>query len=345
MAWACASLVFKNMPLMQSIASSAIPLCDEFGAQELGNTSWAFATRCVLHRPLISALSSQAINIRSALGVRELGLLADMIPSCRAQILPPLLLAAGDLSHQVLVARACGDGGWRPTAETLDVGGFGAFGTRALLDGVGISQLQGRPPAHVPGWATSMENSKLGPGAVLCAVIYNLAKSQAEVSGSLLRQNGAAGSTTLSSEARGMHLLRATPLPGSPVDRTACAEFRALSEVATCAAKMQGCGPVTGSVQLYVTEPPCLSCVGVLVQLSDMLPQVILSTSIDGALLRYALELQRSPPQRNMTDIPHLAERPPRPRRSKGTVSRERSCSMPSSFWDLVDEDLAGRSR
>lgn len=43
MAWAVASLEFKDLPLCAAIAAAAITNIAEFGHQGLSNTSWAFA--------------------------------------------------------------------------------------------------------------------------------------------------------------------------------------------------------------------------------------------------------------------------------------------------------------
>mmetsp|Transcript_115336 Transcript_115336/g.246506 ORF Transcript_115336/g.246506 Transcript_115336/m.246506 type:complete len:84 (-) Transcript_115336:101-352(-) len=52
MAWALAKLALSDAPLLNSIASAAIPLISEFNSQDLANTPWAFAKREVVNRPL-----------------------------------------------------------------------------------------------------------------------------------------------------------------------------------------------------------------------------------------------------------------------------------------------------
>merc|ERR1712228_316517 len=108
------------------------------------------------------------------------------------------------------------------------------------------------------------------------------------------------------------NFLRATHLRDSPVNRAGCAEFRLLSALtslasgATYETRMHrssevvlqdaangaaSAGPIArtaGDERLFVTEPPCISCIAAMLQFTRRFPEVSLAVSIDSTLLRCA---------------------------------------------------------
>jgi len=61
-AWACAKLLWQNLPLLDAIASASRPrLHDQFNTLNMTNTAWAWAALSLTHAPLIDALSAESL--------------------------------------------------------------------------------------------------------------------------------------------------------------------------------------------------------------------------------------------------------------------------------------------
>mmetsp|Transcript_60085 Transcript_60085/g.110493 ORF Transcript_60085/g.110493 Transcript_60085/m.110493 type:complete len:117 (-) Transcript_60085:12-362(-) len=60
-AWAFASLLVLDSPLMAALAAAAMSISAAFHAQEIMNTAWAFSALRVHDAPLFEALSSASI--------------------------------------------------------------------------------------------------------------------------------------------------------------------------------------------------------------------------------------------------------------------------------------------
>ena len=112
---------------------------------------------------------------------------------------------------------------------------------------------------------------KGGVGNVLCVIDYDVTAEGYDFKGQVRRKNklgGVGGAGPL------MPLTVAVDgavSAVSGVDRSACAEFRALSALSR---RLEASGRIQGSVKLTVTEPPCLSCLSALLQFCSQHPQL-----------------------------------------------------------------------
>ena len=140
----------------------------------------------------------------------------------------------------------------------LDLITFGALGSCEVLKHGGIKA------------STADLGLQLRHKQVLCRVEYRLGG----VEGQLQRRN----------RAESLDGLR---LPNSPVDRSACAEYRALG-----ALEALGLEP-KGQVQLSVSEPPCVACLQAMLAFQRQRPEVSMQVRIDGRLLRFGRELEK----------------------------------------------------
>ena len=120
---------------------------------------------------------------------------------------------------------------------------------------------------------------RLSHKRVLCVIDYQVEGPDATLHGCLQRRNkGSAGGA----------IGAAPSIAASAVDRSACAEFRALSGMY----KLMPTG-AHGSVKISVTEPPCVACVSAVLQFSQEFPQVRIQACIDGALFRFGEEIHK----------------------------------------------------
>ncbi|CAE7630752.1 unnamed protein product [Symbiodinium microadriaticum] len=161
-----------------------------------------------------------------------------------------------------------------------------------------------------------------GVGSVLCVIDYDATEDAGGLKGQVRRRNrlGRLGEPAAPS-------LQAVSLQGAAlaqarahdrVERSACAEFRALAVLGRRLRRHSGglgsaqTKPLRGSVKLSVTEPPCLSCLSALMHFCTQHPQLrvearsglesridlLVSTVsvfrqaiLDGSLMRYGRQL------------------------------------------------------
>lgn len=60
-AWSFAKLAYSDPPLLESMASRAVPLRADFKAQELGKLVWACARLELRDHPLLEAIAAQSV--------------------------------------------------------------------------------------------------------------------------------------------------------------------------------------------------------------------------------------------------------------------------------------------
>jgi len=237
--------------------------------QEPGSLVWAFAIIEAADRQVFGAISQKLERQIDDLGARELGLFADALPSLRPSLMPNLKITANRLLRALLEAQ--GGGQKRPLLQDKleGISTLGAVGSSELLAMGGLQATPGLSPETLP------EGKNYGVGAVLCIAEYEVGPFR----GRLLHRNSAMA---------GPQLLEAMHLPGA-VDRAACAEFKALCELAALLPDTD----LTGSVRMSISEPPCLSCVSAMLQFSRRFSNIELTLMIDSTLLRFAEVHQR----------------------------------------------------
>ena len=193
-------------------------------------------------------------------------MLVDTLPALRKRLLPRLqykaAVGASEMKATPHLNRLPG---------RLQTVTFGAFGSCELLAHAQIAAT----------CDTSVPFKKRQPSfkQVLCVIEYELDSCQ----GSLQRRNKGTISSRMVN-------------PGSTfdrVDRTACAEFRALAAMEKL---LKGQPNHNGKMAVAVTEPPCVSCLAAMVHFSQQYPDIKIEVSIDGALLRFGTEVGRFRP-------------------------------------------------
>lgn len=210
-------------------------------------------------------------------GTRELGVLVDTLPVLRPQLLPSLQSRAfmGAVELQKTP----------PNLANLETITFGVLGTCELLKHICIV-------AHSTPSPKTLKISRGGKGGALpykqvtCLLHYNIS---ALGQGTLQRSTGEGSpwSPSLSPTSGIARLDR--------VDRSACAEFRALEALDAMLTEHgpQGTEGAEGTMMFGVTEPPCVSCLGRLIRFSAKYPKINVEAWIDGSLWRFGLEVGR----------------------------------------------------
>ncbi|CAE7884798.1 PIP5K9, partial [Symbiodinium necroappetens] len=153
-------------------------------------------------------------------------------------------------------------------AKRLGADQLGDLGSRELLRSQNIAVTAGPGPSlprEAPG------SGKLPPITALChATLGERQLSQSAVSG-------------VSDGLRAQRWLFPVPLAAGSVERSLCAEFQVLAQ--TCDVIFEDLSDssegqrVSGKVQLFISAPPCLSCVAAICQFQLLLPCVELEVS------------------------------------------------------------------
>jgi len=60
-AWAFATLLYANQPLLTSISAAAMPPISQFCPQGLANIAWSWSTLALSDKPLLAAISASSI--------------------------------------------------------------------------------------------------------------------------------------------------------------------------------------------------------------------------------------------------------------------------------------------
>ena len=153
-------------------------------------------------------------------------------------------------------------------AKRLGADQLGDLGSRELLRSQNIAVTAGPGPSlprEAPG------GGKLPPVTALC---------HATLGGRQLSQSAVSG---VSDGLRAQRWLFPVPLAAGSVERSLCAEFQVLAQ--TCDVIFEDLSDssegqrVSGKVQLFISAPPCLSCVAAICQFQLLLPCVELEVS------------------------------------------------------------------
>ena len=117
-----------------------------------------------------------------------------------------------------------------------------------------------------------------GVGSVLCMIDYDATEAAGGLKGQVRRRNRLG---RLGEETAQVFALQGAALAHDRVERSACAEFRALAVLGRRLRRHSmhshlgsAQKPLRGSVKLSVTEPPCLSCLSALMHFCTQHPQL-----------------------------------------------------------------------
>lgn len=306
-AWALAKAGQENEPMFIAVADRAAILIAEGScpSEALTKLAWALSAAGATGKEEIErALAAVSHEVERKLERQDLQHLVFLLELG----LPCGPAVAGQLGSLIYhLVRALPDteqGWWSERYENLVVGlkveHLGEYGTRLFLARLGIAEapadwarvaaecacrgaalleyrLQGEAP-HIPGSA---------PGAALTEDAKSLC-----LRGTLHREHGGTPPGGLApSWLRPVRLLKA----GSYVDRALRGEFQALEAVlslawgppppatgaaANHATTRAAAWPLRGSVRLFTTGCPCVSCMGALAQFQQLLPAVKLEVIV-----------------------------------------------------------------
>lgn len=176
----------------------------------------------------------------------------------------------------------------------LRAASLGHLGTHVILGWLGVpvpascftrraTQLLARHAARERRWEERSRGR--GSGAEAWSVATWRAENGAEaLRGALLRRNGLPrGADAMPRLLEAPGALRAVRLTSSSphTDRRLCGEIQLLE---TLRARFEQGSVASGEIRLHVTKPPCLSCVGAIVQFRRLFPGVVLAVSFGRAL-------------------------------------------------------------
>lgn len=277
--WAFAVFLYRDMPLLAAVSSQVICCRQEFTAQELTGIVWAFALFNFKDAPVLRVMAQAAAELTPFCGPEDVGYIADTFPFLRPALRDALKHSATTALEKLLE-------GEQQLSSSPEVAPgkqvpmrLGALGTVELLGQLGVNaDLAESAP----------ERSPL-PGLVTCFIEYEvIGDSFTEpMKGQLMRRNRAGSSWSSPS-------LTALPFIKSSVyvDRSACAEFQALSAFSLLFSSAGDPSKLMGHVRLHVSEPPCLSCISAMIQFQQLFPKLELHVSLTGILLRFGAEVQ-----------------------------------------------------
>jgi len=253
----------------------------------------------------LDAISKEVLKKLDEIEPQSLGILADAKLACSADVERVLLPIAKRFAEHL--PRSLDDFLAREFASfvrELRVDNFGAWGTRFVLDQIGLS---GPDAAFLERASQQIVQAGVGAGTdegrngkeiqdVLsgAALVHRRVFSYGEyglevsgggapISGSLTKENGrrdrgAAGGF----DSRGSVLRPlSSPISGL-VDRSLCSEFQLLAtvlDVLSQATGMSSAAATRGYIRLFVSTSPCVSCLWAIRQCQLMLPQVRLEVA------------------------------------------------------------------
>lgn len=244
--WAFATSKLRHASLNDAIGKAALRVSKQYGPKEIGSLVWCFAITRIVDTKVLMALSRQISSSFAAdLGTRELGVLVDALPELRPQLLPSLKERAAEGASELLKPA--------PNLDCLETITFGAIGSCELLGSSKLVESAEPQLVEKPGFL------RLSHTHVLCIIDYEIYTDTKQLSGRLERRNkGNVGAGA------------ARSITASAVDRSACAEARAL----TVMQKLM-CSGAHGTVTISITEPPCVSCVAALLRFGQQYPCLV----------------------------------------------------------------------
>lgn len=269
--WAFATMQLRYRMLNDAVCRAALDTSTHYGPQEIGSLVWCLAMLRVIDTQVLGALFTQINFCVQGLGTRELGVLVDTLPALRRLLLPRLQDKAVTGASEMKKAA---------NLDTLQTITFGAIGSCELLAHCHIAASCGS--------AVPSKKRQLSFKNVLCVIEYALDSCQ----GSLQRRNkGTVGTPSVNPGGTG-------GITWDRVDRTACAEFRALAAMEKLLESQMPLNQTsktgkTGKMTIAVSEPPCVSCLAAMVKFSQGYPEIQIEVCIDGSLLRFGTEVGR----------------------------------------------------
>eukprot|EP00811_Abedinium_folium_P002453 NODE_1224_length_2554_cov_4.608158.p1 GENE.NODE_1224_length_2554_cov_4.608158~~NODE_1224_length_2554_cov_4.608158.p1 ORF type:complete len:473 (+),score=72.33 NODE_1224_length_2554_cov_4.608158:1011-2429(+) len=289
-AWSFAYFLYTDTPLRAALSSSAIPTIQDFIPQNLATISWALEELAFEDGPLLDAISSAALRSLGEMEPMPIATLLDRPLSleCHDALRPSLLRVISCFADALLAAplEFWRGGGYQRLVCELGVGNFGCFGCRCLYDRLSIElpadEFLCRANAHVPRLGRMMADTYNSDGAdflrqrVLTYAEYEFVVPgvPSPLTGAGVHENG---------RTAGTRWLTPVQPPFCPyADRGTCSEFRMLAGFCEdlarshphVASDAKVRALVRGMVQVLVSGPCCVSCVGAFAQFRLLFPGI-----------------------------------------------------------------------
>ena len=283
LAWGPSTSLHVNQPAMSSIAGCTRDQTESPDARQPASIAQARTRQTLPGVCPLSCLMESVVSRLDAVPAQQVGSLADAChiagSSCAAHAHEAILQKLAGVTSQLrapLTPLCCSQTGFHgameplldlaAAASQLGADQLGHVGSGLLLDSLGITVARPRRGFPVLVEIAKPESRKLPPVAALCR--FSLGKQQKQ--GSLRAVSG------VSDGLRAQRWLSPLPLSvGGHVDRSLCAEFQVLAR--TCDAIFEDIPfadreHFLGQVQLFISAPPCLSCIAAMRQFQLLLP-------------------------------------------------------------------------
>ena len=283
---------------MEAIVACSCEHITVLDARQVASIVWSCTQLTVTHLPLMPLLDALDSPLLDDLPPQQVGWLADSMPQlpCRGRLperVAQRLGASVTILEESLSSMAAAPDGFSQTSESLRsfaeaasrVGAdqLGDSGSRLLLRTCGIGEVS--PAAAMvlsPELSAVQKDSKRL--LVRAASIFHIKIGQSELQGTSDAVSGAKDGL------RGNRWISPVQLPVAKlVDRSLCGEFQLLARL--CDEILQRgdwvslpSDAVAGSVHLFVTATPCLSCIAVVCQFHRLFPKIQLEVSWDSSV-------------------------------------------------------------
>ena len=297
LAWTLASVEHADPCIMEIILACSLENISALDARQVASIVWSCGQLSVADLPLMpSILHALDGPLLDALPAQQVGWLTDSIPllpaskSFQERVTRRLAMSVSILEKS-LVKMSPGSQGFDPEglqsfAEAVSLVGadqLGDSGSQLLLSTCGISYIS---PMSMPCMEITFHQHESKRLLVRASSVFDI-----KITG-LHRMEGEAtlhgSDVAVSGGAEGFRAHRwITPvhLPvAAGVDRSLCGEFQLLARLCDQVLhKTGGVLPptetVTGTIHLFVTATPCLSCVAALCQFHRLFPELQLKVS------------------------------------------------------------------
>merc|ERR1740121_1492589 len=290
----------KNSEGLGSQSAEVLAKITEFAPQGLATTAWAYSSMGIRDSKLLDAISAEVLRKLTEIEPHSLGILADANLACREDVERTLRPLAEGFARQLPPSLS-------PEAvaallrfvNDLRVDNFGAWGTRyifsemkfdapsndfykrakeAILESTGMKEEDGQGKEA----ANALSGSALVHRRAFSFGEYHIEMMSGGVpkllSGSLAKENGRRDGSTDRAAATTWLKPISSPISGL-VDRSLCSEFQLLSSVLAMIRQSPGFAVREGSVRLFVSTAPCVSCIWALWQFHLLLPAVRLEVA------------------------------------------------------------------
>ena len=299
LAWSLASVQHLDPPVMANIVESSVQCIKELDARQVASIVWSCAQLKVNESPLMLLLDALDGPLLDELPVQQVGSLADSMSLQFSSSLQERVTERLGRSVRILEERLTrivpGPDGFSEKSPSLQcfaaavqqlgADQLGDSGSCELLRTCGIAPKLRLSSSFAP------DSKRL---LVKASAIYDIKVGHSELQGSYVAVSGVDDSL------RGTRWISPIQLPlGKQVDRSLCGEFQVLaklcdevieheSEVLTFPSK------VTGTLQLFVTAAPCLSCIAAVYQFHRLFPKIKLDVSWDSKVQNSLDKLHQS---------------------------------------------------